>query len=350
MTCGRSRAAVIYLVPFRDIIGHRRLLGLMSRALARDTLPPALLLAGPAGVGKRRAASATAEAVNCLQPTSSEDFERDACGVCTACRRIQRGVHPDVITLVPGDMGTIKIDQVRDVVDRAGYRPFEGRRRVVIIDEADSLVPPAQNALLKTLEEPPSASIFLLVSSMPDALLATVRSRCPRLRFGALSVAEIASALTRDHGFAEADARAAAGAADGSVGRALAAEAVDLTEALKTATRLLQDVARVGDPVGRLDAAKELAGKKGTSSTERDHLSACLRATASLVRDLGVLASRVDAKALANADLQSELERLSDAYDGDRSLRAYTALDQAIAALERNASPKVVADWVVLQL
>ena len=68
----------------------------------------------------------------------------------------QRGVHPDVIVIEPGDTGSIKIEQVRDVIDRAGYRPFEGRRRVVIIDEADAMVAPAQNALLKTLEEPPS--------------------------------------------------------------------------------------------------------------------------------------------------------------------------------------------------
>ena len=79
----------------------------------------------------------------------------------------------------PGDTGSIKIEQVRDVIDRAGFRPFEARRRVVIIDEADAMVPPAQNALLKTLEEPPSASVFMLVSSMPDALLPTVRLALP---------------------------------------------------------------------------------------------------------------------------------------------------------------------------
>ena len=83
-------------------------------------------------------------------------------------------------------MGSIKIEQVRDVIDRADYRPFEGRRRVVIIDEADALMDAAQNALLKTLEEPPSASMFVLVSSIPDALLPTVRSRCSRLRFAAI--------------------------------------------------------------------------------------------------------------------------------------------------------------------
>ena len=88
--------------------------------------------------------------------------------------------------------GSIKIDQVRDVIDRAGYRPFEGRRRVVIIDEADALVPQAQNALLKTLEEPPSASVFMLVTSRPDALLPTVAV--------ALSAAAVSAARRRRRG------------------------------------------------------------------------------------------------------------------------------------------------------
>jgi hypothetical protein len=102
-------------------------------------------------------------------PCAGPEFEIDACGECASCRRIARGVHQDVLIVEPGDSGSIKIEQVRDVIDRAGYRPFEGRRRAVIIDEADAMVPAAQNALLKTLEEPPSASVLILVSSMPDA-------------------------------------------------------------------------------------------------------------------------------------------------------------------------------------
>src|SRR5687767_4397254 len=108
-------------MPFRDLVGHTRLVTLLARAVARNTLPPSLLLAGPAGVGKRRVAVATAAALNCLDPKASEApprtndvgsaslatvsvgpasrggaLEHDACGVCAACRRIERGVHPDV--------------------------------------------------------------------------------------------------------------------------------------------------------------------------------------------------------------------------------------------------------------
>jgi DNA polymerase-3 subunit delta' len=335
---------------FSSIIGHRQIVALLARAVAHDRLPPSLLFAGPAGIGKQRVAMAVAAAVNCLQPRHSSEFEREPCGECTACRRIERGVHPDVIVIEPGDTGTIKIEQVRDVIDRAGYRPFEGRRRVVIVDEADAMVPAAQNALLKTLEEPPSASIFILVSSLPDALLGTVQSRCPRLRFGPLSVSEVAEVLVRDHEYSPSDARAAAADSDGSVGRALSAESADLAEARSAAQRILEQAARTSDPSRLVDTVKDLVGKKSTPAGERDQLAACLRATASLLRDLGLMSARADASTIANSDLQSQLTALSRSYDGDRATRAYAAVDEALAAIERNASPKIVVDWLVLRI
>jgi DNA polymerase III subunit delta' len=336
-------------MPFRTIVGHRRLVALLSRAVARHTVPPSVLLAGPEGVGKRRVAMALAETLNCPSPIAISEIERDACGECPSCRRIARGTHPDVIVLEPGEMGSIKIDAVRDVIDRAQYRPFEGRRRVVIIDDADALVPAAQNALLKILEEPPSSSVFALVSALPDALLPTVRSRCPRLRFGPLTPAEIAEALKQDHGYTEAEARVVAADAEGSLGRALEAASADLADARASAQRLLEQTARVADPVKRIDLVKDLVGK-GSAASERDQLAGCLRSLSSLLRDLGILSTRADARMLANADVQDELSRLTPAFDSARSMRAFAAVDQALAALERNASPKVVADWLVLQL
>jgi DNA polymerase-3 subunit delta' len=337
-------------MPLAQVAGHRRIVALLSRAVARNTLPPALLLAGPSGVGKKRIALAVAAAINCTDPCSSAELERDACGVCASCRRIARRVHPDVVVVEPGDSGSIKIDAVRDVIAESGRRPFEARRRVVIIDEADALVEAAQNALLKTLEEPPPSSIFLLVSSLPDALLTTVRSRCPRLRFGPLAPGEVAAVLTRDHKYTEQEAHAAAADADGSVGRALSAESTDLVDARDTATRVLQSAARATDPSSRVNTAQDLSPKKGSPMNERDQLAACLRIMASVLRDLGLMASHADESVLANTDMRSELASLSRSYDADRSVRAYTAVDEALAALERNANAKVVADWLVLRL
>ena len=325
-------------------------MSLLARVIARDSMPPAVLMAGPAGVGKRLTAIAIAQAVNCLQPQSSSEFERDACGECASCRRIARGVHPDVIVVEPGETGAIKIEQLRDVIDRSQYRPFEGRRRVVIINEADAAGADAQSALLKTLEEPPSASLFILISSIPDALLPTVLSRCPRLRFGPLTAAEVARVLKQDHGYSESDARAAAADADGSIGRALESQSDDLTEARDAAQRLLQETARTNDPARRINLARDLTEGKGTPAEERNRLAVRLRSLGSLLRDVGIIASRADRGMLANADLEAQLEKLSSSFDAERSLRAYAAVDRALAALDRNASAKVVADWLLLEL
>jgi DNA polymerase-3 subunit delta' len=337
-------------VPFRTIVGHSRLLSLLSRVIARDSMPPAVLLAGPPGVGKRLTAVAIAQAINCLQPQSGHGFEREACGECASCRRIARGIHPDVIVVEPGDMGTIKIEQLRDVIDRSQYRPFEGRRRVVIIDEADAAGDDAQSALLKTLEEPPSASIFILVSSMPDALLPTVLSRCPRLRFSPLSPNEVARALVQDHGYSEQEARIAAAESDGSIGRALESQSEDLSEARDAAQRILEETARNTDPVRRINLARELAEGKGTPAEERNRLAVRLRSLGSLLRDVGIIATRANRAMIANADLEQPLEKLASSFDAQRSMQAYAAVDRALAALDRNASPKIVADWLLLEL
>src|SRR5437868_4895145 len=151
-------------MPFRAISGHRRVLDLLSRSIAGGTLPQSLIFSGPEGVGKSLASVAVAQALNCATPAprgATGELILDACGECSTCKRIARGVHGDVLMVKPGDTGVIKIDQARDVIDRAMYRPFEGRRRVTIIDDADAMAAPAQNALLKTLEEPPSASVFI---------------------------------------------------------------------------------------------------------------------------------------------------------------------------------------------
>jgi DNA polymerase-3 subunit delta' len=334
-------------MAFPAMTGHRPLLALLAHATARSSLPPSLIFSGPDGVGKRMAASALAQALNCERPIPwPDDSGVSGCGECSACRRIARGVHADVLFVEPGDTGSIGVDQVREAIDRAAYRPFEGRKRVVIVDEADALVPPAQNALLKTLEEPPAASVFVLVTARPDILLPTVRSRCQQLRFGPLAPGDVADVLMREHGMASAEAHAAAAASDGSIGRALDGGADEVVEARDAAARLLQTAATSADPRRRLDGAKVLAG----GASDRSDLARRLRAVSSLLRDLAVLLSRADDSALANADLKPQLQSLLRSFDGDRALRAFSAVDTALSALDRNASPKIVADWVALQI
>jgi DNA polymerase III subunit delta' len=343
-------------MPFRDLVGHRHLLDLVAAAAARGSLPPSLIFAGPEGVGKRAAAVALAQLVNChtpvLSPGGGPDRSPDACGTCPSCTRIARLVHADVHLVEPGDTGVIKVDQVRDVVERTAYRPFEGRRRVVIVDEADAMLTEAQNALLKTLEEPPSTSMFVLVTSRSDELLPTVRSRCQRLRFGRLTPDDIAGVLMESHGYSPSDARAAASAADGSLGQALESGSEGFFEARDTAREVLQHVATTTDARRRLDSARVLVG-----GGDRDELRRRLRALASMVRDLGVLGAQapeipeiIDVRCLANADLGEPLRRLSGAFDRERVSRAFAAIDRALEAIDKNASPKIVADWLAFQL
>ncbi len=303
-------------MPFRDVVaarGHRKLASLLARSVARNLLPPSLIFSGPDGAGMRDMAIATAQAINCLAPAGTGD-ERDSCGTCAACTRIARGIHPDVIVIEPGDTGAIKIDQIRDVIDRCGFRPFEGRRRVVIVDEADAMIAGAQNALLKTLEEPPSASVFILATMRPDMLLPTVQSRCPRLRFQSVERVEID------------------------------------TEARDVAQGVLAQAAATDDPGRRIDAAKELIGKTSGGRSEREQLASHLHAMATLLRDVELLATRANADGLANADVRPDLDRLTKTFGGDRGLRAFTAVDRALTALDRSANAKIVADWLVLQL
>jgi DNA polymerase III subunit delta' len=355
-------------MPFRDVVGHRRLVGLLARSVAQDLLPPSLIFAGPRGVGKRLTALATAQALNCTASITGETTQTskladagrasnsswpiDACGKCPACSRIARGIHPDVMVVEPGESGSIKTEQVRECIERAAYRPFEGRRRVVIIDDADSLVVTAQNALLKTLEEPPSSSMFILVSARSDSMLPTVLSRCPRLRFRPLSSADITVALiARGHG--EQDARSMAAAADGSLGRALEMSAKDLLAARAVAQQVLASAAASPDPRRRIDSAKTWLASTGggsSASADRERIAGHLHAMASLLRDAELIAMGADVRTLANADLRPALDDLAQAYRGERGLHAFAAIDQALVALNGNAGIKIVADWVVLQL
>jgi DNA polymerase-3 subunit delta' len=220
---------------------------------------------------------------------------------------------------------------------------------VVIIDEAHEIGEPAQNALLKTLEEPPPASVFVLVTSRPDVLLPTVRSRCQRLRFGRLTPGEVAAVLIGRHDYSEPDAHAAAALSDGSIGRALEGGTESFVDARDAAAQLLEGVATSTDPRRRLDGAKTLMGG-GRASADRDELARRLRALSSILRDLGLLLSGGDDGALANSDLRPMLDRLRPSFDGDRALRAFAAVDRALSALDRNASPKIVADWVSFQI
>lgn len=226
------------LAGFRSVRGHGPALELLRRAVANDRVASVYLFAGPQGVGKDRVAHALAQLLNCLARTDTGD----ACGACTACHKIAAGVHPDLIVLqrerreAPKDSEAasdrhtrredipeselrqnITVEQVEALLAVMPFRPHEGRARVVIVREAERLLAQAANKLLKTLEEPPRDTHFVLVTHRPSSLLSTIRSRCQVVRFGLLAthdVSEVLAALGLDTSIAPLG--------DGSVGRALA--------------------------------------------------------------------------------------------------------------------------------
>jgi DNA polymerase-3 subunit delta' len=171
------------MVILRQIRGQERAVGLLRRAIAAGRVPHAYLFCGPQGAGKYTTGVALAAALTCL------DEPGEGCGQCTSCAKIAQGIHPDVQTLErQGATQSIPIDTIRSrVIPQLGMLPHEGRVRVFLIDEAAALQNAAANALLKTLEEPPTRTHFVLCTTAPDALLPTIRSRCQRISFVALS-------------------------------------------------------------------------------------------------------------------------------------------------------------------
>jgi DNA polymerase-3 subunit delta' len=239
---------------------------------------------------------------------------------------------------------------IRDVLARTAYRPFEGRKRVVLVREADTLEPSSQNALLKSLEEPPPSTSFILTTAAPGALLPTVRSRAMTLGFGPLTPAEVASVLVRDHGRSESDARTTAQLAGGSVGQALALDAHGLAILRETALLLLQETSRRTDAQGRLGVAAAVVTGPSKKERSREELATILRLSAAMLRDIEVINSRADPAVLANPVVRDELEALAPRFSGDRARDAFAAVDRALYAVERNAGAKVVAEWLALQM
>jgi len=304
------------MAAFASVIGHERLRGLLSRAVANGRLPPALLFSGPSGVGKKTLALAVARALLC------DVNDGDACNTCPACHRASRGLHPDVILIEPDGL-SIKIEQVRDAVREIAGRPFEGRARAFVFDEAHLLTEQAQNALLKSLEEPPATSHVLLVTASPQALLPTIRSRCQTLRFSPLPQSVLELHLRESTGLSADEARLRAALSGGSLGAALAFESEAWRDLRVELLETLEELVGTGT-LGRMSAAERLA--------EMDNPVLALTALRSLLRDLAAL--RAGSPALLNADVASRLEPLAHGPLGERAAEMGRAVGETRDALE----------------
>lgn len=169
-------------MAFKDVIGQEKAINIIRRTLARDRVPSAYLFAGESGIGKKLTAINLAKAINCLK----DPEHIDACDVCPSCRKIDATTHPDFLAITP-EKGEIRVGEIRAVEDALSFRPYEGKRKVVIINDSDTMNQSAANAFLKTLEEPPDESLLILITAHPDRLPETIRSRCSRINFIPLS-------------------------------------------------------------------------------------------------------------------------------------------------------------------
>jgi DNA polymerase-3 subunit delta' len=198
-----------------SLIGHAETLRRLVESFDRDDLPHALLFTGPTGIGKSRAAFLLAAHAACTSEAARP------CATCAPCRQVLAGTHPDLqIVALPRGKKEIGVDLARALKHFAHLQSVSARRKVAIIDDADRLSIAAQNALLKTLEEPPGHALLILISASPGGLLSTVRSRCQRVVFQPLSEDEVRAVLERCD-IEPTDACQWAAQSDGSPGRLL---------------------------------------------------------------------------------------------------------------------------------
>lgn len=245
-----------------DAVRTTRTVEGIERTVASGALPHAWLFLGPRGSGKRPVAVALAAALNCTQEPGI------GCGRCSACLRTLRRRHPDVHHIVP-EGPLIPVDVVREqVIPEAARSPFEGRRKVFVIEEADRMNTPAQNALLKTLEEPHEDTVFVLISEREEDILETVASRCRIVHFEPVSEARIVELLERA-GAGPGMARLAARLSDGDLERA---QALAFDEAARERRRLWLTVpGRLTSPLDALDVAAEIVAEAKQAAAQRAH-------------------------------------------------------------------------------
>lgn len=361
---------------FSEFLGNEKIVTALRGALRSSRVPHAVLFTGPRGIGKYTLARMFAQAANCERLT--DDF----CGECATCRQIsqlanpqklmeqglaERGesadtatvegvplilqTHPDVWVLVPDPVRLkspvarpmLRIGQLR-AVRRAAYFQPSARRRVFILDGAETMRSDVANVFLKILEEPPGSATLILTAPSAFSLLPTIVSRCMQFHFAPLSIPEVETILKSHSGPKPSDLKLAAQLSEGSPGLAMEMDLDDAVQKRKTALRILERAAQ-GQGFAQLFADTSALAKDRESSFED-----LLAVFYGLLSDLLELNSGVRSPLLRNPHLSRELEALARLVDAAWIARAISSIDKLAAGARRNLNRQLGLDSLAASL
>ncbi len=342
---------------FARLIGNEEVKESLRRLLASGRLPASLLFTGEEGIGKKLFSLELAKALNCRNRVGVE-----ACDECSACKRITNSTfppftsaddnkekmiwseHADVAMVRPYKQ-IIRVKPMRELEREANFRPFEGKARVFIIEDAEYMNDQAANALLKTLEEPPPATRLILTTTNPTALLPTIRSRCQVIRFAPIAAAEVEQFLVEQRNFPPSDAGLLARTSRGSLGRALATDVDEYRERRQAMLQVLKALTLTGDRVQLLRSAEELAATKDRSQYEES-----LDVLETLIRDAWALSLGRPAETLTNHDLLKDLQRIASELTSRRAEAWLVQIEELRGALEVNLNRKIASDGLLVSM
>ncbi len=270
-------------MSWQRILGHDKVVEAFSRARGRGRLAHAYLFSGPAGVGKRLVAGELAKALLCQGPDANGKLQ--ACDQCPACVLVEAGTHPDFFAVGrPEEANEVPIEAMRDLCRSFSLKSARGKGKLAILDDADDLNDAAANCFLKTLEEPPPGSVFILVGTGPERQLPTIRSRCQVVRFAPLDQ-EVLENWLQSQGIDDPQQRSRlARLSGGSPGQALALADPELW---KFRRRLLEGIARPHvDSVGLSRAWMEFIEEAGKdTASQRRRAALVLRLLIAFLKD-----------------------------------------------------------------
>ncbi len=322
-------------MSFKDVLGHRTPVETLQNALRRDRLAHAYLFHGMDGIGKRTLALTFAKTLNCLQGGF------DACDACLSCIKTDHKNHPDIET-VEAQGAFIRIDAVKNLQERMKFKPMEGRKRIIILLDADRLNNAAANALLKTLEEPSAANILILITTRPYSLPQTILSRCQQIRFHPLPQDIVASLLCERFSLEESQARLLAAASGGSVGKALE---LNRESFLTLKDECLDHLAKIhpDQPLQRLSFIRFLNDDKKDILDKLDILK-------TFFRDVLFYRETRERKSLLHQDRLNLIAAFAEKRSPSELLRNIQAVEEAMRLLEQNTNKSLTIEVMMFKL